>query len=241
MNAVAIIPARYASTRFPAKALAMLAGKPIIQHVYERVQQSGLFTDVIVATDHQEIMKAVTAFGGKAMLTKEQHQSGSDRIAEVAGKLKDVELVVNVQGDEPLIETDALRALLDVFYDPFVDMASLMTPINDLAMLDNPNIVKMVCGVQGDALYFSRSSIPYNRDHDQEVVYYRHIGVYAYRSDTLQEFVSLEPGKLEQIEKLEQLRALENDIPIRMVITNYQGIGIDTPEDLARVEKEFFG
>lgn len=240
MKAVAIIPARYASTRFPAKALAKLGGKPIIQHVYERVAGSKLFNEVIVATDSKEIMQAVNAFGGKAMMTSDKHRSGSDRIAEVAKKLKDVELVCNIQGDEPLIDTEALQQLLEVFYDPFVDMASLMTPIKDPEMLGNPNIVKVVTDVHGDALYFSRSCIPHDRDHDQKVVYFRHIGVYAYRFDVLQEFVELEEGKLEQIEKLEQLRALENGIPIRMLVTDYQGIGIDTPEDLARVEKEFF-
>jgi len=240
MKSVAIIPARYASTRFPAKALAVLGGKPMIQHVYERVEQSKLFDEVIVATDHDEIMQAVKAFGGKAVMTSDKHQSGSDRIAEVANKLKDVDLVFNIQGDEPLIDTDALKELQELFYDPFVDMASLMTPIQDPEMLGNPNIVKVVTNVQGEALYFSRSCIPYDRDRDASTVYYRHIGVYAYRIDVLQEFVALEQGKLEQIEKLEQLRALENGIPIRMLITDYQGIGIDTPEDLARVEKEFF-
>lgn len=236
MNAIAVIPARYASTRFPVKALANLAGKPIIQHVYERVTASALFTDVIIATDHQAIMDAVKAFHGKAMMTSDKHPSGSDRIAEVLKHYPETDVIVNVQGDEPLIERQPLADLLQVFNDPFVDMASLMTPITDPEMLKDPNIVKVVTNSQGDAIYFSRSCVPYNRD-DKEHTYYRHIGVYAYRPDVLEEFVSLPQGALEQIEKLEQLRALEHDIPIRMVITDYQGVGIDTPTDLDRVEK----
>ncbi len=236
MKALAVIPARYASTRFPVKALAELAGKPIIQHVYERVLASELFTEVIVATDHQAIMDAVKAFHGKAMMTSDKHQSGSDRIAEVLKHYREIDVIVNIQGDEPLIEKQPLADLLRAFNDPFVDMASLMTPINDPEMLSDPNIVKVVTNSQGDAIYFSRSCVPYNRD-DKEHTYYRHIGVYAYRPDVLEEFISLPQGTLEQIEKLEQLRALEHNIPIRMVITDYQGLGIDTPADLDKVEK----
>jgi len=236
MNIVAIIPARYGSTRFPAKALALLQGKPIIQHVYERVLQSQLFTDVCVATDHPEIGAAVQRFGGKAIMTSDQHQSGSDRIAEALKSFPEAKLVVNVQGDEPLIETAPLASLLDVFSDPQVQMASLMTAFSDPILLANPNIVKVVTDLQGNALYFSRSAIPFNRDQDSQLTYFRHIGVYAYTRETLLRFVDLKPSKLEQAEKLEQLRALENGIPIRMVKTAYQGIGIDTPEDLERME-----
>lgn len=236
MKAIAVIPARYASTRFPVKALANLAGKPLIQHVYERVLASGLFTEVVVATDHNAIMDAVKAFHGKAMMTSDQHPSGSDRIAEVLKHYPDIDVIVNVQGDEPLITKQPLAELLQAFNDPFVDMASLMTPITDPEMLNDPNIVKVVTNSQGDAIYFSRSCIPFNRD-NQDHTYYRHIGVYAYRPDVLEEFVSLPQGTLEQIEKLEQLRALEHDIPIRMVITDYQGLGVDTPEDLEKLEK----
>lgn len=236
MKALAVIPARYASTRFPVKALASLAGIPIIQHVYQRVVASGLFSEVIVATDHPAIMDAVKAFHGKAMMTSDQHPSGSDRIAEVLKHYPGIDVIVNVQGDEPLIERQPLADLLQAFSDPSVNMASLMTPITDPEMLSDPNIVKVVTDSQGDAIYFSRSCVPYNRDH-REHTYYRHIGVYAYRPDVLEEFVSLPQGILEQTEKLEQLRALEHGIPIRMVLTDYQGVGIDTPADLDRVEK----
>ncbi len=236
IHTLAVIPARYASTRFPAKALALLAGKPIIQHVYERVASSGLFSQTIVATDHEAIYSAVESFGGKVLMTSANHQSGSDRIAEAASAIPEAELIFNVQGDEPLIDISSLAALLQVFADPQVQMASLMTPITDVSMLNNPNIVKVVCNSMHNALYFSRSTIPYNRDNDARITYYRHIGVYAYRRSTLFRFVSLPPSSLEQCEKLEQLRALEAGIPIRMLITDYQGIGIDTPEDLRMVE-----
>ena len=236
LNAIAIIPARFASTRFPAKALALLDGKPIIQHVYQRVVDSGLFSQVLVATDHQAIYDAVTALGGKPVMTSEHHQSGSDRIAEAALMFPDAQIIVNVQGDEPLIDTTSLANLIAAFAASEVQMASLMTPIADPDMLNNPNIVKVVTDTLDNALYFSRSPVPYNRDRDISCTYYRHIGVYAYRRETLLRFVALPPSRLEQLEKLEQLRALEAGIPIRMIITEYQGIGIDTPEDLAQVE-----
>ncbi|MDD2228374.1 MAG: 3-deoxy-manno-octulosonate cytidylyltransferase [Candidatus Cloacimonetes bacterium] len=236
LNAIAIIPARYASSRFPAKALALLGGKPIIQHVYERVWNSGLFYQVLVATDHKAIYDAVTAFGGKPVMTSEQHQSGSDRIAEAARMFPDASIIVNIQGDEPLIDTVSLASLVAAFADSDAQIASLMTPITDVNMLNNPNIVKVITDILSNALYFSRSPIPYNRDKDISCTYYRHIGVYAYRRETLLRFVALPPSRLELIEKLEQLRALEAGIPIRMIITDYQGIGIDTPEDLAQVE-----
>jgi 3-deoxy-manno-octulosonate cytidylyltransferase (CMP-KDO synthetase) len=238
MNVIAIIPARYASTRFPAKALAMLGGKPIIQHVYERVLASNLFNNIVVATDHAAITDAVQAFGGKAIMTSDKHQSGSDRIAEAAKHFPNARLILNVQGDEPLIDTNSLADLIRVFkQDETVQMASLMTPISDSAMLSNPNIVKVVTDVNGNALYFSRSCIPFNRDADVGIVYFRHIGVYAYRAETLARFVALPQSPLEKTEKLEQLRALENGISIRMVKTEYQGIGIDTPSDLKQMEE----
>ncbi|MDZ4181652.1 MAG: 3-deoxy-manno-octulosonate cytidylyltransferase, partial [Candidatus Cloacimonadaceae bacterium] len=194
----------------------------------------------IVATDSAEIMDCVNAFGGEAVMTSAHHQSGSDRIAEVAGDL-DADIIVNVQGDEPLIDRDSLSALLDAFGDPDVRIASLMTRITDAAQLQDPNCVKVITDKRGDAIYFSRSLIPYNRDHAEGTDYFRHIGVYAYRREALLLFVSLPMGRLEGIEKLEQLRALENGIPIRMVKTLYQGIGIDTPNDLARVQQMLAG
>lgn len=237
MNVIAIIPARYASTRFPGKPLARLKGKPLIQYVYERVQNTGLFSAVCVATDNLTILEAVQSCGGRAVLTKENHLSGSDRIAEALQYFPEAELVINVQGDEPLIEKEPLQKLIAVFEDSQVQMASLITTFTDSELLNNPNIVKVVTDRQNYALYFSRSAIPFNRDNLSDVTYYRHIGVYAYLPDCLQKFVALKQGELEKIEKLEQLRALENGISLKMVETNYQGIGIDTPADLATVEK----
>jgi len=238
MQAVAIIPARYASTRFPAKALADLCGKPLIQWVWEAVSLTGLFSDVIVATDSLLIQEAVENFGGKAEMTRSSHASGSDRIAEVAANM-DAEIIVNVQGDEPLIDKRALAALLDAFRDPPTRIASLMARLSDRSELSDPNTVKVVVDNRGNALYFSRAPIPHDRDGAGFDRYWRHVGVYAYRREALLHFVSLPPGELEQTEKLEQLRALENGIPIRMVATGYQGIGIDTPQDLARAEVLF--
>ncbi|MDP2173636.1 MAG: 3-deoxy-manno-octulosonate cytidylyltransferase [Candidatus Cloacimonadaceae bacterium] len=236
MKAIAIIPARYASTRFPAKALALIGGKPMIRLVYEAVLSCEIFSEVIVATDSTEILNCVKSFGGKALMTSEHHLSGSDRIAETAKDL-DAEIIVNVQGDEPFIDRDCLSSLLNVFKDESVRIASLMTRITDQSQLMDPNCVKVVTDISGNAIYFSRSPIPFNRDKADVIGYFRHIGVYAYRPEALFLFVSLPLGKLEQIEKLEQLRALENGIPIRMVETAYQGVGIDTPEDLVSAEQ----
>jgi 3-deoxy-manno-octulosonate cytidylyltransferase (CMP-KDO synthetase) len=235
VKAIAIIPARYDSTRFPAKALALLQGRPVIQWVWEAAADSGLFDDVIVATDSALIREAVEKAGGKAVLTRPDHPSGTDRVAEVAASLK-ARIIVNIQGDEPLIKKTALRELLGAFSDSEVQIASLMTPIRDTALLEERNTVKVVVDVNSNALYFSRAPIPFNRDKSQFYRYWRHVGAYAYRRKALLELVELLPGELEQVEKLEQLRALENGMPIRMVVTDYQGIGIDTPRDLERVE-----
>ncbi|MCK9331786.1 MAG: 3-deoxy-manno-octulosonate cytidylyltransferase [Candidatus Cloacimonetes bacterium] len=239
MNRYAVIPARYASTRFPGKPLALLAGKPIIQHVWERVHKSGIFNDVIIATDDLKISAVAQEFGAIVMLTDSDLPSGTDRIAAVAEFFEEDSVILNVQGDEPLISTQALKALVEAFNDSEVMMASLMTPFDKEDDLKNPNLVKVVTDYNGNALYFSRSPIPYNRDGEHDCVYFRHIGVYAFRYPALMRFVSLPQGKLEQIEKLEQLRALENGIPIRMINTSYQGIGIDSPEDLESIAKIF--
>jgi len=231
---IAVIPARFASVRFPGKPLATLKGKPIIQHVYEQVTGSELFDYVIIATDDERIEEVVRNFGGSYQMTSPHHPSGSDRIAEVVRDF-DCDVVFNVQGDEPLIQKEPLALLKDAFKDKEVQVASLMTTITDEAELNNPNIVKVVTDSKSDALYFSRSPIPCNRDRIQDVEYYRHIGVYAYRKQTLLDFVKLPQSSLELTEKLEQLRLLENGIPIRMIKTSYQGIGIDTPEDLDKV------
>jgi 3-deoxy-manno-octulosonate cytidylyltransferase (CMP-KDO synthetase) len=236
MKAAAIIPARLGSTRFPEKPLAMLGGKCLITRVWEAVVATELFDEVIVATDSKRILDVVLAAGGKAQMTSSEHPSGSDRVAEVASGLE-ADIIVNVQGDEPFITADVLKPLLDSFRDDAVQMASLMTPILDAEQLDDPGIVKVVTDAAGKALYFSRSLIPFDRDGSSGYNYMRHIGVYAWRRETLLRFVSLGMGKLERVEKLEQLRALENGIAIRMVETDYQGIGIDTPEDLEKAER----
>lgn len=234
MKTIAVIPARYGSTRFPGKPLALLAGMPIIQHVYQRVAATQLFSQVLVATDDQRIYDAVTGFGGQAVFTAADHPSGSDRIAEVAANL-DVQIVVNVQGDEPFIAAEPLRSLVEAFDDPTVDVASLMHPLQD--DVQNPNAVKVVCDQADNALYFSRAAIPFDRDATSSAQYFKHIGVYAYRKEVLLAFTALNPTPLEQCEKLEQLRLLEHGYRIRMVSTHYSGIGIDTPEDLAKAEE----
>ncbi len=235
MNAIAIIPARIGSTRFPRKALAPILGEPMICMVRRAVTDTGLFAKVIVATDDPAIQNAVIQAGGEAQMTSAGHLSGSDRIAEVAATM-DAEIIVNVQGDEPLVDKASLELLLDAFADPGTLMASLMTSCTDPARLADPNTVKVVVAANSNALFFSRSPLPYNRDDTAQTLFYRHIGVYAYRRETLLRFVALPPGKLELAEKLEQLRALEHGIPIRMVASSYQGIGIDTPQDLLMVE-----
>lgn len=235
MICIAVIPARYASVRFPGKPLALLQGKPIIQHVYERVLNSSLFYDVIVATDDNRIADTVKSFNGKVRLTSADHPSGSDRIAEVIKDI-DCDVVFNVQGDEPMIDAETLSKLKDVFINPQVKVASLMTTISNDKDTLNINVVKVVTDNDLNSLYFSRSPIPYNRDQQTGVVYSKHIGVYAYRKQTLLDYIKLPAGKLEQIEKLEQLRFLENGIQLKMVRTTYQGIGIDTPDDLLTVE-----
>ncbi len=236
MNAVAIIPARIGSSRFPRKPLSILGGKLMINRVWESVLASGLFEQVIVATDSEEILNAVIVAGGRAQMTRPDHPSGSDRVAEVAQGL-DCEIIVNVQGDEPFIDAQALSALLNCFSDPGVEMASLMTACSDPLVLRDPNVVKVITNLKGDALYFSRSPIPYDRDGVSDITTMRHLGVYAWRRETLLLFVELPPSPLEQCEKLEQLRALENGIPIRMVETAYQGVGVDTPVDLLNAER----
>ncbi|MBC8384624.1 MAG: 3-deoxy-manno-octulosonate cytidylyltransferase [Candidatus Cloacimonetes bacterium] len=234
MKIVAIIPARYESSRFPGKLLAQLGNKPVIKHVFDGTKNSGLFDDIIVATDDQRIFETVDDFGGKVVLTAKEHQSGTDRIAEVCSKI-DCDVIVNIQGDEPFISSEPLRKLVSVFDDKTIGIASLMHEIKK--HIDNPNSVKVVCDKDNFALYFSRSLIPFNRDAEiSHFQYLKHIGVYAFRKHILEKFVSLPEGKLEKIEKLEQLRLLENCIKIKMVQTEYEGIGIDTPEDLVRAE-----
>ncbi len=234
----AFIPARLASTRLHAKPLADIGGKPMIQWVYERAQAASLVSRVTVATDDLSIKDAVLAFGGRAVMTSEAHRSGTDRIAEAAAE-SDAQVIVNVQGDEPLIEPDvidaAIRPLLE---DPALDISTLKTRIELEEEFHDPHAVKVVTDSEGFALYFSRSPIPNHKafeDPFAEVKPYKHIGLYVYRRDFLLKFSSLEPSRLEGIEKLEQLRALENGFRIKVVESEFSAISVDTAEDLEKV------
>jgi 3-deoxy-manno-octulosonate cytidylyltransferase (CMP-KDO synthetase) len=238
MRVVGLIPARYASKRFPGKALADLHGKPLLQHVVERAGQAKSLSEVVVATEDGRIADLVRGFGGRVRMTAATHPSGTDRIAEVARDL-DCDLVVNIQGDEPLIvpaEIDAAVApLLD---DPGIPMGTLACPL-PLEQATDPNAVKVVVGTHGFALYFSRAPIPYLRDGHAGGVspYLLHIGLYIYRREVLLRLASLPPTPLEERERLEQLRALEHGIRIRVVMTDHPSLGVDTPEDLERVRR----
>ena len=239
-NAMAVIPARIASERLPGKPLQLLGGKPIIQRVYEAVKESGLFQEILILTDSPIIIDTAKKFGGRALLTSPDCRSGTDRIIEVRSKL-DNNIIVNVQGDEPFVDKASLEALLRVFDNESVDIASLMHPVRSKHDLESPNSVKVVIDNLHFALYFSRALIPYQRDNDQsnELQYYKHIGVYAFRRKILDLMEVMKPGKLEQIEKLEQLRWLEHGYKIKMVVTEYDGFGIDTPEELEKAEKRY--
>ncbi|MDD3050507.1 MAG: 3-deoxy-manno-octulosonate cytidylyltransferase [Candidatus Cloacimonetes bacterium] len=235
MSSAAIIPARYASVRFPGKPLAHLCGKPIIQHVYERVLHTRLFDAVIIATDDDRISECCKKFGAETVMTSSKHKSGSDRVAEVCRRTEH-EIIINVQGDEPFISEEPLRKMMDLLQKEDISIVSLMHRIGDEHDIQNPNFVKVISDRNGDAIYFSRAAIPYNRDKIAGVKYWKHIGVYGFKRASLLSFVELPESKLEMIEKLEQLRLLENGYNIRMIETNYTGIGIDTPEDLLKAE-----
>lgn len=236
MKKIAFIPARYAASRFPGKLLQTIAGKSIIRMVYENALQTNLFDEVVVVTDSDLIFKEIISHGGIAKMSKSDHNSGSDRIAEVAADM-DVDVIVNIQGDEPFVEKEPLAALVNAFQDSSVGVASLMKKINNGEEIKNPNIVKVVCNKKNEALYFSRSPIPYFRNTSSAQPVYKHIGVYAFRKNMLLQFTTWEAGKIENTEMLEQLRYLENGIPIKMIETNTTSIGIDTPEDLELAKK----
>jgi 3-deoxy-manno-octulosonate cytidylyltransferase (CMP-KDO synthetase) len=238
LSIVAVIPARYASTRLPGKPLADLDGRPMIEHVYRRVSASTIVSDVIVATDDLRIATRVSEFGGKVRLTKATHETGTDRLAEVAASL-DCDVVVNVQGDEPLIDPRAVDELVAPFAtDRSLQMTTLFRRIHDAAELNNPNITKVVLDRAGFALYFSRAPIPHLRDPRGEwPPLYRHIGLYAYRRSALLLLASLEPTPLERAEALEQLRALEHGIRIKAVETQHASFEVNTPEDLEEVRR----
>jgi 3-deoxy-manno-octulosonate cytidylyltransferase (CMP-KDO synthetase) len=230
---IAFIPARYAATRFPGKLMQKIGDQSIISMVYNNAREMELFDDVVVATDSDIIAGEIDRIGGKFIKSKHEHQSGSDRIAEACKNMQ-VDVVVNIQGDEPFIKKQPLEDLLKSFKDETVRVASLMQKFPDNESHENSNIVKVVCNRFNDALYFSRSVIPYKRNKSVEEVFYRHVGVYAYRKDVLLQFTEWPMGVLEKMEMLEQLRYLENGVSIRMVETNEASVGIDTPEDLKK-------
>lgn len=241
---IAIIPARYASTRFPGKPLAQLGGQSVIERVYRQV--SGVIEDVVVATDDERIYSAVEAFGGRVVMTSAEHRSGTDRCWEAYCKQDEqFDVVINVQGDEPFISASQLRAIISCFEDENTDIATLIKPFtkeDGLSALENPNTPKVVLDAQMRAIYFSRSVIPYLRGVEREQwlshhTFYKHIGMYAFRSEVLEQITSLEQSVLEKAESLEQLRWLENGYKIGVGITEEETIGIDTPEDLQRAEE----
>lgn len=244
MKFLGIIPARYASTRFPAKPLAMLGGKPVIQRVYEQV--AGVLDDAWVATDDERIESAVKAFGGKVVMTSVDHKSGTDRCFEAYTKIgSGFDVVVNIQGDEPFIQPSQLLAVKACFDDPSTQIATLVKPFSgedDFAVLENVNSPKVVVNKNMNALYFSRSIIPYQRNADKKDwlknhTYYKHIGLYAYRAEVLKEITSLPQSSLELAESLEQLRWLENGYTIKVGVSEVETIGIDTPQDLEAAER----
>jgi 3-deoxy-manno-octulosonate cytidylyltransferase (CMP-KDO synthetase) len=231
MKIVAMIPARYAATRFPAKLMQPLGDKTVIRHTYDNTVKTGLFDDTIVVTDSDIIYKEITSHGGKAIMSIRQHESGSDRIAEAAAGL-DVDVIVNVQGDEPFVKKEPLQKLLEVFKDPAVQVASLMQLIKEQRFIADENYVKVAVDLNSNALFFSRSVLPYPRNKEISIPYYEHIGVYAFRKQALLNFTSWPQTPLEAAEKIECLRYLEHGVPIKMVVTDYMGVEIDTPEDL---------
>ena len=249
MTSIVIIPARYDSTRFPGKPLYPLKGTPVIQHVYENAKRARLASDVIIATDSETIFERVLSFGGKVVMTDKNHPSGTDRIAEVAASI-DYDIIVNVQGDEPLVRPEMIDDVITILHDDNASIGTLIKKIENPEEINDPNVVKVVFDKEGFALYFSRAPIPFYRDEWKTRDYvsrlsligsrfsvYKHIGIYSYKRAVLLSLAEMEPTKLETIEKLEQLRALENGIKIKVKETLYETCGVDTPEDIERVEK----
>ena len=239
MKMIAMIPARYAATRFPAKLMQVLGDKPVVRHTYDNTLATGLFDEVWVVTDSDIIYNEITAAGGKAMMSKKPHESGSDRIAEAVAGM-DVDIIVNVQGDEPFVKKQPLQQLLQVFEGEEgkkIKVASLMQVLKDQKFIEDPNYVKVAVDLHMNSLMFSRSVIPYPRNKELPITYYEHIGVYAFRKQALMDFTYWPMTPLEAAEKIECLRYLEHGIPLKMVVTDYMGVEIDTPEDLERAAK----
>ncbi len=240
MKFIAIIPARYASTRFPGKPLAMLGGKPVIQRVYE--QAVSILPEAYVATDDERILQAVQQFGGRAVMTRSDHRSGTDRIEEAAEKIgTDADVIINIQGDEPFVQASQIETLMHLFDAPETQIGTLGKRFETMEAVQNPNSPKIVCDRRGFALYFSRSIIPYVRGQEQQewltnYPFLKHLGIYAYRREVLREVTQLPQSPLEVAESLEQLRWLENGYRIRVGLTEVETVGIDTPDDLQRAE-----
>lgn len=232
MKTIAVIPARLASTRLPRKMLRQIAGKPLIGVVYEAVRSSPLLADVIIATDSEEILAVCLAHHWNAQMTSSQHRSGTERVHEISCRA-DADIYINVQGDEPLVRTEQIASLLGVMENPVAQVGTLMTPAAEID-IPNPNAVKVVTDLTGRALYFSRATIPFDRD-TTHPRYFKHLGLYAYRKPALDRFVALPESSLERVERLEQLRFLENGIPIFVAETPHDSVGVDTEEDLQRV------
>ncbi len=228
-----MIPARYAATRFPAKLMQLLGDKTVIRHTYDNTVATGLFQEVYVVTDSEIIFNEISSNNGKAIMSKKEHESGSDRIAEAIAGM-DIDIVINVQGDEPFVQKEPLEKLLDVFSDERVQVASLMQVLKEDQYISDPNYVKVAVDKNFNSLLFSRSPIPYHRDKNIPVTYYEHIGVYAFRKQALIDFTNWPMTQLESAEKIECLRYLENGIQLKMIVTEYMGVEIDTPEDLVR-------
>ena len=239
MKKIAMIPARYAATRFPAKLMQMLGDKTVIRHTYDNTLATGLFDEVVVVTDSEIIFNEISQHGGKAKMSIKSHESGSDRIAEAVADM-DADIVVNVQGDEPFVKREPLEKLLGVFEGESgaqVQVASLMQVLTDTNCIADPNYVKVAVDLNMNSLMFSRSPIPYHRDQSLTPVYYEHIGVYAFRKQALLNFTNWPMTPLEAAEKIECLRYLERGIPLKMVVVDYFGVEIDTPEDLVKAAK----
>ena len=240
MKKVAMIPARYAASRFPGKLMEQLGGQTVISRVYTTAQETGLFDAVIVVTDSEIIADEIRRIGGSPVMSRKEHESGTDRIAEAAENM-DIDIILNIQGDTPFIKKEPLGKLLDLFNDEQVQVASLMQVITDEATINDPNRVKVCVDRNNNSLFFSRSVIPYPRNKETMATYYEHIGVYAFRKEALLKFTSMPMTPLENAEKIECLRFLENGIQLRMALTGYMGVSIDTPEDLEKAKMLLVG